>query len=525
MVSPIQKEVTGILPAGILPNQEPLPQNTSFFNQTFAFVKTVISNVGYLIASAVAEGKSREIPFEAEDKRPVLFEIRLDCHHSITFNESSGQYTLIMPAPPIKNLAIAGGGAKGVILPGAIRAFDEFKTAQGTFREQLQNIAGSSVGAITAALLAAGMSAERFIEVSRNMDFKQLLGTGYGPVLLDGKPIVAFIRTYLKESIGNNLKSYFEVDDLSQITSKKIIDKLASSTSEEPEKILSGILDVLKEVSKAEADNVRITFSMLRSLHRMHPLIFKDLTVTATCRDNGQLCHFNAELTPDLDISIGCRASGSLPLVLLPVRIEKEFLHPGYSTIQNGKQTLSFVDGGYLDNIPVAALDRKQLGKEGRGIFGQNLQTLALVFDTTGRNEAVQSPYHDAKVEKNTFLNPGSFIERVLRDLLPRKIGKINTTKRNTVTAMEGHEKIRTEYTQRSIPLLIQINAVNFKHAKKHEEFYCERGYQQTMEYLKNHENEMLYHTSENLNELLSFLPIDFVNSLDIESLFKHKNI
>ena len=493
-------------------------------HSSYDFVRKLISSLGDLIKRATGQGSSVEDTNEPPAERPTLVEMRLDCEHAIIFNSSSGQYTLIAPAPPIKNLAISGGGAKGVILTGVIRAFEHFTNSEGTFREQIDNIAGSSIGAITAALIAAGMPAERFIEVTRNTDFKKMLGTGFGPVNLDGKPILVFLRTYLKESIEVRLKQVFGKDELNQITADDILHKLQHLEPAEQEKVKRGVEQAIEQVMKPAVNDVMVTFSMLRSLHILAPKVFKDLTVTATCRDNGTLCHFDADATPNMDIAIGCRASGSLPLVLSPVLITREALSPGYANLLPGKDSLSFVDGGYLDNIPVAALEGKQQGKHTRGVFGQNLQTLALVFDTTGRDEEEQSPYHDEKVDKNVFLNPKAFVERVLRDLLPRKIGRINTQERNTLLALKGHETIRTRYVQRNIPLLISINAVNFKHAKKHEEKYCNRGYQQTIEYLKNHENEMVYFTSNDLNEIVGYLPLEFVKGLDLSRLSKPNN-
>lgn len=500
------------------PQENPNPKIGGIAGHAYGFVKSILANLGNYFCHSIVPGLIEEEAPDSAAERPILVEMRLDCHHSIVYNAASKQYTLIAPAPPIKNIAIAGGGAKGVILTGVVEAFDTYKTSAGTFREQIENIAGSSIGAITAALIASGMSAERFIEVTHNTDFKKMLGKGIGPVRLDGNPILTFLRTHLKESIGNHLRNLFEADELSAITREAIEARLQHLPESDREAVAKGIEGVIREAEKEDVDDVRITFGMLHSLHRMDPRVFKDLTVTATCKHNGQLCYFDASRTPDLDIAIGCRASGSLPLVLMPVSISREMLLPGYSDLLRGKERISFVDGGYIDNIPVNALDGKQQGKEGRGIFDQNLQTLALVFDTSDRDEDDQSPFHNEKVSSDEFLNPRSFVERVLRDLLPRKVGGINTTQRNTLLAKEGQEKIRKNYTLRNIPLLIPLTAVDFKLAKRDEELYRKRGYQQTMEYLVNHENEMLYHTSDSLDALLNYLPDEIAKAIDLEA-------
>lgn len=429
--------------------------------------------------------------------------IKLEKDQTVIYNRLTDKFTLISPAPPIRNLAISGGGAKGVILPGVIQAFEDHKTPEGNFREQLENISGSSIGAVTASLIAAGMPAKRLVDVSRNTDFKMLLGKGIGPVRLDGKPLVNFIRTHLKDSIRNNLRDIFGLEDLRLLTEVQVAAKIVHLEGRDSKAIIQGTLEAAREVCKEGIDDVCITFSMLHKLHQLEPRIFKDLVVTATCKDNGRLCYFDAERTPNLDIAIGCRASGSLPIVLSPVEIDRESLSPGYKDLFPGRKTIRFVDGGYVDNIPVLALEDKQTGANGRGEYGQNLQTLALVFDTTDRGEDEQSPFFDVKIHEHAIFNPRSWIERLLRDVLAARLGNIKVHEKNTLTTAKGYEEIRVKYAQRNIPLLISLTAVDFKEAKKNEEFYKMRGYTQAADYLQLHQNEMIYRMFDTIDELL----------------------
>nr|WP_269146079.1 patatin-like phospholipase family protein [Rickettsia canadensis] len=68
----------------------------------------------------------------------------------------------------------------------------------------------------------------------------------------------------------------------------------------------------------------------------MIPVQYKDLVITATQEDTGELTIFNSLYTPNVEIALAYRASVSIPLVFEPVEI-------------NGKQ---YINGGYLDNIP-----------------------------------------------------------------------------------------------------------------------------------------------------------------------------
>ena len=165
------------------------------------------------------------------------------------------------------------------------------------------------------------------------------------------------------------------------------------------DQVIETIMSLLVELGKKKPEDVCITFSMLQSLRALDPKTFKDLTVTATCRENGKVFYFDATTTPDLDIAIACRASASLPVILSSVKIEKKYLTNYEDVPENG---LSFVDGGYLDNIPVSAMQDKQgvENENNKGEQGQNLQTLVLVFDGGKRAENEQSPFLESQSEK-----------------------------------------------------------------------------------------------------------------------------
>lgn len=422
---------------------------------------------------------------------------------SVIFNPNDGKYTYITQAPPIKNLVISGGGAKGVILLGVVQAFEEHKTNGVSFRNQLESVAGSSVGALTASLLAAGMSAADLLAATGNENFKALLGKGVGPLYKDGKPLLTFIRQNLQNTIASNLLKISGAATLDEI--QNLGDKLPKGLTEAKQKeLLTTLQSLVVTLKNQDVDKVRITFSMLHALTQISPETFKDLTVTATARENGKTYYFDAMKTPNLDIALACRASASLPGILQAVTIDHSALFPGYVH----EKPVSFIDGGYLDNIPVSAVHDKQ-GQNtlhNRGEEGQNLQTLALIFDETGRKEHEQSPFHEVKLQKPIY-NPNSRRERFVRDFAARNLAGLKTKERNTTTRAQGLEEMRTQYTQRSIPLLVDLKATDFDKAKKNQQGYIEKGKTQALEYLQNHDSELLYRRFDSLEALLSYLP------------------
>jgi len=433
-------------------------------------------------------------------------QLQLDSTSSIIFNPKTKKYTYICPAPAITNLVISGGGAKGVIIPGVIKAFEDHKTDRGSFRDQLENIAGSSVGALNGCLVAAGMRADKIMEALGKIKFKSLLGIGMGPIHKDGKPMLDFLRTHASESIRENLKQIFEVADINLIDSKMVSRLLENSARQYDEIFLGKFDSIITELKKGNIDKICITFSMLHTLHELCPKVFKDLTVTATCCENGQTFYFNVKNTPNLDIAVASRASASLPTILTPVRLDRASLSPGYADILPEYSSLTFVDGGYFDNIPVSALHDKNVEITNRGEEGQNLKTLVLVYDQTGRKETTQSVFHDVKIKKHSLFKPKS-LENQLKNMVVKVLGVVKSEEDYLVHKERGLEEVRQRYTQRSIPLLVSINGQDFEKATLFKDEYQKKGCVQGIEYLTIHQDELISRSFDDFEELLKYIP------------------
>ncbi|WP_347251705.1 patatin-like phospholipase family protein [Legionella sp.] len=110
-----------------------------------------------------------------------------------------------LSSKPIRKIALRGGGAKGVVYPGAVEALKE-----ANILDKIDTIAGSSAGALTALMVAIGMTPEQIkIEVNKT-DFNKYKdyhltglftkrGICKGEALLND--IKRIIRTYLPEQI------------------------------------------------------------------------------------------------------------------------------------------------------------------------------------------------------------------------------------------------------------------------------------------------------------------------------------
>lgn len=460
--------------------------------------------------------KTKEILKEV----PVLFEtkniiqIDLDPTSSVVFNKNTNQFLFISPALPIKNIVISGGGAKGIILPGVLKALEEYKSGDVSFMNSIDNVAGSSIGAITALVIAAGMSAEDFINLSKATDFDALLGT-YRGLFSDkrgGEHLLGFMQNMLQVSIKKNLMNILKVDDFSVLEAKSSIEKLlkmhetkqAAPSNQEKEAIINKIQSLFIELNKENSQDVCITFSMLDVLRKLEPSIFKSLTVTAVCAENGEICYFNATNTPDLDIALACKASAAVPYLLPEVPIEKTLVSK--CPVPSDQEILTFVDGGYANNTPFQVFENESV--KSKGELGQNLQTLILLFDPTTPAENQQSPLLDAYINKPIY--EPTFMEAFKCNTIAGH--GINVKESYTDSYGKNLESVRQKYTQRNIPYPVYIDLLDFSTAKKGEEGYIQKGYLQTKEYLENHDKELNYQTFESfqaLKEKASFGNLD----------------
>src|SRR5260370_40255588 len=68
-----------------------------------------------------------------------------------------------------KNLVFEGGGVKGVAYGGVFEVLE-----QRQITPQIESVAGTSAGAITAAMLSLNYSAEEFLKIMMTLNFEKL---------------------------------------------------------------------------------------------------------------------------------------------------------------------------------------------------------------------------------------------------------------------------------------------------------------------------------------------------------------
>ncbi|WP_342225563.1 patatin-like phospholipase family protein [Rickettsia endosymbiont of Urophora cardui] len=348
----------------------------------------------------------------------------------------------------IEYVAFSGGGAKGAIYSGAYAALKKADLV-----DNVKAVAGSSAGAITAAIVAFGTPAERFEEISKTTNLQDLLGQkGFSAGVLqlnkDGKPLYNLLDKTIKDNVGD----FLQRPDIINVQDDKDLDRL-------------------RERHKSGG---KIYFRDLALLRKYDPTNYKDLVVTAVEKDVGVLTIFSSLDTPDVEVALACRASASIPLVFEPVEI-------------NGKK---YVDGGYLDNVPTKyfkdnepEFDVKEITNDTDEIILAKKQgrTLSMAFGV-GMEADANIAIYSAK----EFKSPSEIV-KFLADVLFKMIAKIGGKLKYTDTLKETNEQLR-ENALNTVVLDTQgIDTLDFKDAQKYANYLHIKGYCQTMEYANNH--------------------------------------
>ncbi len=205
------------------------------------------------------------------------------------------------------DLVFEGGGVKGIGLAGALATLEE--------REyRPQNIAGTSAGAITAALLAAGYSAAELREIIITLDYRQFQDKAWE----DKVPLVERSLSMLLD-LGLYEGNFF--------------------------------LEWIRE--RLEAKGVRTFADLVHPDYADDPRFRSRLQVVASDVTKHELLVLPRDAVKlgiepdDLDVALAVRMSMSIPVFFEPVRFDNP---------KTG-ETHVIVDGGMLSNYPVWLFD------------------------------------------------------------------------------------------------------------------------------------------------------------------------
>ncbi|HEY0512865.1 MAG TPA: patatin-like phospholipase family protein [Thermoanaerobaculia bacterium] len=176
---------------------------------------------------------------------------------------------------PFKNLVLEGGGVKGIAYAGAFAELQEKHILQN-----IQGVAGTSAGAITATLIALGYTPEEIQSLMLQIDFQRFEDGGF---------IGGIHRLF--ERFG-----WYKGDYLLHLMRCEIGNKTGAPNA---------------------------TFEYLKD-HQ-----FRDLHVFATDVSTGQSKEFSAALTPHVEVARAVRMSMSIPLFFASIDFQNDVFVDG----------------------------------------------------------------------------------------------------------------------------------------------------------------------------------------------------
>ena len=387
---------------------------------------------------------------------------------------------------PFKCASFSGGGAKGAIYSGAHEAL-----SKGGILKNLDAVAGSSAGSLSAAMIATGISTEKYKQITKDTNLKGLLGEGF-LVNKDGKPLLDL----LKNTIRSNISEFLENADIANLCNQRLeqIDKqkLAAESLPQSEKeetlseltrqedvllnIISSDGKLIEEIKEKALDpEGKILFKDLAMLRVIAPDTFKDLVVTATRKDTGDLEIFDSRNTPNVEIALACRASASIPIVFEPVTI-------------NGNQ---YVDGGYRDNLPLSHFNKENTnGPKDISDNPEEIQaakktgrTLALAFGS-GMDDSANVAIYSAQ-EK--IVNPGKLV-KFLMDVVFKALARVGGIFKYSEEENKTFERVRENALNKVVLDTGDVGTLSFDLAQEKAEYLHIKGFMQTSRYLDNHD-------------------------------------
>jgi len=227
-----------------------------------------------------------------------------------------------------RNLVFKGGGVRGIAYMGALEVLDEFRIV-----ENIERVAGTSAGAIAAAMVSFRLSVSETKEIFDSLDFAKV------PQSSTSVPRLKVLKFLEDESSRRFFTKYGWYS--SEYFYHWLEDTIAKQCNGDP----------------------RASFKDFREYG------FRDLYIMATNVSRQRAEVFSADHTPEVAVADAVRMSMSIPIFFEALRFDgKKFGNGDY-----------YVDGGLYDNFPAHIFDHPEYaGRTWTFRDGVNWETLGL---------------------------------------------------------------------------------------------------------------------------------------------------
>ena len=260
------------------------------------------------------------------------------------------------------DLVFEGGGAKGMIFAGAL---EEFEKAGHTHHRLL----GSSAGAITATLLAAGYNSAELLAATneRTADnesvFTQFMGDPgpFDDAIVGSSALLDFFREVDIPMVPNFLENRIDNKIIKSLLKKERFRHIFSFIEEggwfSADHFITWMTEKLNTGTYTDPQgNIRPRNFGHMTLREFYEATGKHLIVTGSDTTGRQILILNCTTAPDCPVVWATRMSMSMPLVWQEVEWKKEWgTYRGASLSGH-----VIVDGGMLSNFPIELFVSKQ---------------------------------------------------------------------------------------------------------------------------------------------------------------------
>lgn len=295
------------------------------------------------------------------------------------------------PVYKYKNLALEGGGVRGLAYAGALEVLE-----QKNILQNIERVAGSSAGSIAGLMISLGYNSIEIDSILQNLKIQQFN---------DGKDIVGKIIR-IKKEYGLFKGNKFE----------KWIGKLI----------------------EYKTGDANITFYDLHKKH-LQDNTFKDFYCTGTNISRQQLEIFSWETWPQMQLKTAVHISSCIPFYFKPVAIDS------IGNEVSDKKILSkydlYVDGGMLCNFPINMFDKCPDGRNPltSESVKYNYETLGLKLEREkqveefAENKTAIAPYQIENMKEYT-----SAVMNLMMEKLSRNSTDLSNEKERTIYISYG---------------------------------------------------------------------------------------
>lgn len=291
-----------------------------------------------------------------------------------------------------KNLALEGGGMKGIAYAGVCKVLEEKGVLQ-----KIENVAGSSAGAIAGLIICVGYNAIEIDSIMMSLPYEKFN---------DGKGGLFGKYKRVKRKFGLYKGDKFE--------------------------------EWMRTMLLAKTGNPDLTFLQLHKM-KINNEKYKDLFCTGTNISKQRLEVFSYKNTPNFSLATAVRISGGIPFYFTPVALD-DSLHK----IEQGdtsKYINYYVDGGMLCNYPISMFDSCKIGVE--PLLSKDLvfnkETLGIKLERQDQidnflNSNIEIPKYNPK----SFNDYMSAFGNLMMETMARQYPNLDNEKGRTIFVSDG---------------------------------------------------------------------------------------